>query len=342
MLSSFRLKIDLKRYADWPIEIRQLKVRRNPLLEALTLQQYLRSLEFAGNPLLFDLKSAFYAGAAYPGTFYLHLTDPPSLLPADLTKYSRPARKILGTSSKTLSPVARARAYAAYGLTKRGVNRAAKIIVMTEKIQREVHALYGAASMVVRPGVSTGKLQTQHVSSRIKILSVSRLEVSKRVEWVLRALATLNEQETFKQLPWVFQVIGEGPAHESLRRLAIDLGLSERTEFLGHVSDDELQRAYATASLFVMPAVQGYGLPALEALERRIPTIVHRDSGVSEILNETPWVEIIEGQNGQLEAAIKSMIERLLKEQLSTVSLPKIPSSTEWAESIACACGWLA
>jgi glycosyltransferase involved in cell wall biosynthesis len=124
--------------------------------------------------------------------------------------------------------------------------------------------------------------------------------------------------------------------------MSIDLGLGERTEFLGHVSDDELQRAYATASLFVMPAVQGYGLPALEALDRRIPTIVHRDSGVSEILSGTPWVEIIEGQNGQLESAIKSMLERLLNEQLSTVSLPKIPSSMEWAESIARACGWLA
>ena len=35
-----------------------------------------------------------------------------------------------------------------------------------------------------------------------------------------------------------------------------------------------------------MPAVQGYGIPAIESLQRGIPVLLHRESGVSDILLE--------------------------------------------------------
>jgi len=172
------------------------------------------------------------------------------------------------------------------------------------------------------------------------MLSVSRLEPNKRIDWILRALAALHSKTSLNKADWVFEIVGHGPALESLKKLAQELGLAGQTIFLGHVSDDDLARAYSRAHLFIMPAEQGYGLPALEALRHRIPTIVHKDSGVSEILGRTPWTELVDGNNGSLASAIGTMMERLRNKSLFDSELPRVPINSEWAKAVCDACGW--
>jgi glycosyltransferase involved in cell wall biosynthesis len=215
---------------------------------------------------------------------------------------------------------------------------------MTDKVRAEVQQLYGVDSSVIRPGVPANTFLRKSlgaISKPLRILSVSRLESSKRVDWILQALSALQSAGTLKKSDWVFEVLGQGPAAGSLKELARQMGLEGQVSFLGHVPDNDLAEAYARANLFVMPAVQGYGLPGLEALQRELPIIVHRDSGVSEILEHSPWVEIIEGDNGSLARAIASMKHRLASGTLTTLNKPHVPTSTEWARQISKACGWL-
>jgi glycosyltransferase involved in cell wall biosynthesis len=55
----------------------------------------------------------------------------------------------------------------------------------------------------------------------------------------------------------------------------INLELSSRVSYLGHVSDEELKFYYSNAKLFVYPSVyEGFGLPPLEAMAMGCPTIV--------------------------------------------------------------------
>jgi glycosyltransferase involved in cell wall biosynthesis len=72
-----------------------------------------------------------------------------------------------------------------------------------------------------------------------------------------------------------------------------------------------------------MPAVQGYGLPALEALARGVPVVLHRESGVSEILRGTPWAEIIEDSSDELALAINTMVNRIRSEDLKKSRCPR-------------------
>ena len=90
-----------------------------------------------------------------------------------------------------------------------------------------------------------------------------------------------------------------------------------------------------------MPAVQGYGLPALEALTRKIPVVMHAQSGVSEILGGTPWVEIITGGEETLTAGMDTMIGRLLAGGLAERTLPDFPTESQWAEEVCRLCGWI-
>lgn len=344
----FRQTIDLQSYADFPLGVQQLLPARNSVVEARALSRFLRSNQREGNsiPLLFDLKSAFYSGLSSSGAFILHLTDPPSLLPSDLSKHSRSARQTVAEFAGLPSAGAlrSSRAELVHRLNRRGVQRAVKVIVMTEKIRRELQQLYGVDAIIIRPGVSSDGPQRPPSPGHgepFRLLSVSRLEPNKRIDWILRALETLNANGALGKTDWTFEVVGQGPADKSLKHLAEHLGLAERVSFLGHLAGDALAAAYARANLFVMPAVQGYGLPALEALQRRIPTIVHQESGVSEVLGDSPWVEIVNGENGSLARAIEKMKNHLATGQLVESNLPSVPTASAWATEISSACGWL-
>lgn len=337
-IACFRQSIELQEYADWPLQIHQILPRRNAITEARSLSAFLVKTRSEFSPLLFDLKSAFYSGLVSPGPFFLHLTDPPSLLPADVSKHARALRRQDETRRAGVLPTLRGDLV--HRLNRRGVKRASKTIVMTEKIQSELRELYDVDALIIRPGVPArsfpaAKTQT---AGPLRLLSVSRLEANKRIDWILRALAALKPSQPSD---WLFEIVGQGPDRELLRNLAAELGLGDRVLFHGHVSDEELNAAYARANLFLMPAVQGYGLPALEALRRGIPSVVHADSGVSEILGGSPWVEIVAGSNGELGEAIGIMLGRLTNGPLSLADAPRIPASNEWAAQICQACEWL-
>lgn len=340
----FRDTINLPSFTTWPLRVRQLRPVRNPVSETISLVSWLRSQpEQSSAPLLFDLKGAFHAGLIEIPPFNLHLTDPPSLLPTDVSKYARSARKVMPRSEldKGIHWSRRLRGEAVHFITRRGVNRARAVFTMTNSISEEVKALYGVDSQVIRPGVRACA-SPRREDHTFNFLSVSRLEPNKRLEWILRAFAALDARSPplRQTLNWRFNVVGEGSQREPLRNLAMDLGISQRVHFLGRLSDQELEDVFTTTHTFLMPAYQGYGLPALDALARGVPVVMHRQSGASELFPKSPWVELIESGTDDITDPIMRMTERILSGVLDRTVRPSLPTSTEWASAISVACGW--
>src|SRR5262249_30472865 len=340
--------IDLRAHADWPIEICALEPARNPIAEAWALFRYIGDRDNAGiqAPLFFDLKGAFYAGLFPCPRFHLHLTDPPSLLPSDVSK------RALSTRNRSPSAQAGDRGWRAalrgelvHRVNKQGVRRALSVIAMTKLIANEIEALYSTRASVVYPGVYIPpQSQQPRLSSRngVRFLSVSRLEASKRIDWILRALAELEHADSplSGQSDWILDVVGDGSEAAALRQLASALGIDNRVKFYGHVSGEQLDALFAQAGVFIMPAVQGYGLPALESLARGTPVILHRDSGVSEILRDPPWIETIAQGSQDLRTAIRRMVTNISAGALQQTPRPEVPTAWGWAQQIALACGW--
>jgi glycosyltransferase involved in cell wall biosynthesis len=136
-------------------------------------------------------------------------------------------------------------------------------------------------------------------------------------------------------------VVGDGSQAPELKRLAQELGLGQKVVFHGRVSDERLKEIYDAGHLFLMPAVQGYGLPALEALASGMPVILHRESGVAEILGATPWVEIMDNAPGSLPLALNTMLGRLRENFFQTNAPPAVPTEDDWAQEICRTCGWI-
>jgi glycosyltransferase involved in cell wall biosynthesis len=111
-------------------------------------------------------------------------------------------------------------------------------------------------------------------------------------------------------VPFRIQSAGTGPTMAEIEAKARDLGLSERTSFLGDRSDiSDLLRA---ASIFALPTNwEGFPLSILEAMRASLPIVASDVGGVSEA--------VIDGENGFLTprgdvAAFTTSLERLLNE----------------------------
>jgi glycosyltransferase involved in cell wall biosynthesis len=299
-------------------------------------------------PLFFDLKGAFYAGTLLNIKYHLHLTDPPSLLPTEISKFAYSLRNAYPSARKDLvkNPYLMVRGEGVHQLNKRGASNALSLIVMSNLIADELKKIYGIKAKIVRPGVD--KLPNSQnlafpLKDKLQIISVCRLEANKRLDWILKALANLESsiEPLSKKIDWSLDIVGDGSIRESLKHLAIQLGISKRVVFHGKITDLMGNKLFENANLFLMPAAQGYGLPALESLARGVPVILHQDSGVSEVLKGSPWAEIFEGDANSLAQAIIMMIDRLRDNKSIKNTAANFPSERNWAHEVCTLCRWL-
>ena len=105
------------------------------------------------------------------------------------------------------------------------------------------------------------------------LLCAGRLDRAKRPELALRALARSRSGARLK-------LTGEGPLRGDLERLAEELGLGSRVEFLGIVPEAELVALYAAcrAALYV-PFDEDYGYVTVEAFLSSKPVVTTSDAG---------------------------------------------------------------
>jgi glycosyltransferase involved in cell wall biosynthesis len=231
-----------------------------------------------------------------------------------------------------------------------GLRTGGNTIVTSEYLRSECRKDFNCDAKIARMGglspVSGSEATPagiRPVDKQLRMFSVCRIEANKRIDWLIRSLAELERSETplSSRIDWRFDLAGSGSLIPSLREMAQTLGIGHRIHFHGFVSDQNLEHLYAQAHLFLMPAVQGYGIPAIESLQRGIPVLLHRESGVSDILLDTPWATVLTGSEENLTSALRSAIDGVLQGRHHAIAQPSLPTEDTWAEQVAHLCGWL-
>lgn len=117
------------------------------------------------------------------------------------------------------------------------------------------------------------------------IISVARFEAPKDHATLLHALDRLRDLDVRLQL------VGQGPELAEARRLASDLALQDRVEFLGHRHDvaDLLSRAQVFA---LSSRSESFPMTVLEAMRARLPVVASNVGGISEA--------VVDGHTGLL------------------------------------------
>ncbi len=189
------------------------------------------------------------------------------------------------------------------------VHRASHAVAVSSSTARELVELGhpGERLLVVRNGSDTpGALPPRDDVPRIVV--VSRLVPHKQVEHAVEALAELRDAHPDARL----RIVGEGYHRSELEALAARLGIDDRVDFLGHVSDAERDAELARAWVHVLPSLkEGWGLVAVEAAACGTPTLAYRSAGG---VNES----VVHGVTGYLcddQADLVSRLDALLSDR---------------------------
>lgn len=132
---------------------------------------------------------------------------------------------------------------------------------------------------IVHYGIaSRGEVQS-YAGDEPRALCVGRLIPVKGHLVLLRALAQARQQ-----VPGlVLDVAGHGPLEPALKAYVRELGLQDAVRFLGFVAP--VQRAIEEAAILVAPSLgEGFGMVALEAMERGRPVVASAVGGLPEIV----------------------------------------------------------
>jgi glycogen synthase len=208
------------------------------------------------------------------------------------------------------------------------------ILANSNEIVVEINQMYGnilgrrseAVSTVahglgdrVRPDAISVANKAKKVDKSLKILFVGRIEERKGADQLLAALSQIPHLLVNVEI--VFAGKSPGLEDSYVKRV---MGLAEKLgeictqtsiQFLGYVSDADLEVHYATSDIFVAPSrFESFGLILIEAMRHGTPVVACDIGGMREVIND--------GVDGRLFAVDDTVhLSRILGELIINPSL---------------------
>lgn len=132
----------------------------------------------------------------------------------------------------------------------------------------------------------------------VVLVTVGNCAAVKNHEAVLRAI---------QRLPGVRYLHAGCEGAHGERVLARELGVAERVEFLGMVSD--LRPVLGSADLFVMPSLEeGFGIAAVEAMGAGVPVLLADVKGLRDFGTRSGSIRFCAPESGAIEQAVREFM----------------------------------
>jgi len=144
----------------------------------------------------------------------------------------------------------------------------------------------------------------KHQGYRV-VVNVGRLTIQKGLPNLLQAAAKVVR----KAPKTLFLIVGSGEQERELIELAAQLGIGRNVLFTGFQRGKGWRDAFLVGDLFVMPSIsEPFGLTPLEAAGFGTPSLISKQSGVSEILQNCLKVDFwdVDEMANQIHAVVSS------------------------------------
>lgn len=179
-------------------------------------------------------------------------------------------------------------------------NRAAIVTAISQQHRQLAHETMPDLEMpIVNNGVDTTVFypaDKQFKKDEINILCVGRLIERKGQDHLIRAFANLQAKS---KSPVKLTLVGTGDADIYLRKLAVDLLVTNHVDFAGVVSSENMPQVYRDAEVFVLPSQnEGMSIALLEAMACGLPVVVTDTGGIAELVKDSvngfivPWANV--------------------------------------------------
>jgi glycosyltransferase involved in cell wall biosynthesis len=137
------------------------------------------------------------------------------------------------------------------------------------------------------------------------VVNVGRLTIQKGLPNLLKAMREVIAREPKTLL----LIVGNGEQYRELVELSVRLGIGPNVLFADFQRGKRWRDAFAIGDLFVMPSVsEPFGLTPLEAAGYGTPSLISKQSGVSEVLHSCLKVDFwdVDEMANQIVAAVRN------------------------------------
>lgn len=148
---------------------------------------------------------------------------------------------------------------------------------------------------VIPNGVNAERFENHHPhafnTDKTTLITTSRLVEKNGVGDIIYALKFLPQSVGLR-------ILGNGPLEKNLKALAQELGVSERVEFAGFVSQEEISAHLHKADIFIRPSLsEGQGISFIEAMAAGLPVIATPVGGIPDFLKDGETGLFVEPKN---------------------------------------------
>lgn len=165
----------------------------------------------------------------------------------------------------------------------------------TKNILVEKHNVDPAKISVVHNGCDTHEppaypkaLQELRAQGKKIVLYHGRITIQKGVDYFIEAARKVISVDPNV----VFVISGKGDMMSQIMNRVAVLGLSDHVIFAGALWYEERDQMYQSVDLVVMPSVsEPFGLVPLEAMQHGTPSLISKQSGVSEVISHVLKVD---------------------------------------------------
>lgn len=178
-----------------------------------------------------------------------------------------------------------------YNLEREGFENADVIIANSHLTKRNVVNHYGidpAKIQVVHLGIEQSedeyKVDCSKKTNDKTVLFLGRVTHQKGPDYFVKAAKEVLKYEPDTK----FIVAGNGDMLDHMIEMSCEMGLSKQMSFAGFLKGKDVHKAFQMADVYVMPSVsEPFGLTPLESIKNGTPTIISKQSGISEIFNNS-------------------------------------------------------
>jgi glycosyltransferase involved in cell wall biosynthesis len=166
-------------------------------------------------------------------------------------------------------------------------------VANSNEVKDRIKKYYDRDSVVINPPVDVERFVGSGAVKRSGFVIAGRQVAYKRIDLAVEACTKLGLDLT---------VIGNGPEHERLKRLA-----GPTIKFLTKVHDSDMPALFHKAEAFIFPALEDFGIVPVEAMAAGLPVIAFGQGGSLDY--------VVNGKTGLFfkEQTVKSLMSALKK-----------------------------
>ena len=160
---------------------------------------------------------------------------------------------------------------------------ARKVVAVSEYTRRLAARTYPVQMEVIPNGVelTQSELINREIHLPVRLVFAGRFMPQKNPIQLINILSELSD------LSWRCSMVGDGPLLDDVKKLVKEVGLSERVEFPGWVTPEQVLIYLSKADILVMPSLSE-GLPVIgvQALAQGLALVVSKVGGFVDLVEE--------------------------------------------------------